>query len=57
MRKARDNLPAAVVEKWSGMRLDDSRRLLREVGLARPALAGGEALDASFILDLPEPRP
>jgi hypothetical protein len=42
-----DNLPAAIVEKWSAMRFDDSRtvalrrsaqcgRLLREVELARP---------------------
>lgn len=42
-----DNLPAVVVEKWSGMRLDESRaaarsrtaqcgQLLREVELARP---------------------
>lgn len=44
-----DNLPAAVVEKWSGMRLDESRdfalrrsvqcgRLLRQAELARPEL-------------------
>jgi hypothetical protein len=48
-RREIENLPAAVVEKWSGMRLEDSRsaaiarsaqcgRLLREAELARPEM-------------------
>ncbi|HET7198278.1 MAG TPA: hypothetical protein VFI86_06400, partial [Burkholderiales bacterium] len=60
-----DNLPAAVVEQWSGMRLDESRaaalrrsvqcgRLLRDEELARPQMRS--ELLARTLADRPPPR-